>query len=170
MDGAILFSEKQKFKQWWMWLILLGVNGLSIYGFCKQVIGGGTFGNKPASNAGLTIGLILILLVTFFITQLRLDTQVRPDGIYVRFFPFRLSFRRYGREQITRAYIRDYSPIAEYGGWGIRYGLFSGKGRALNVSGNKGLQLELEDGSKLLIGTQEPAQLEVVLRQLGLGV
>lgn len=169
MDGVILFSERQRFRQWWMWLLLLAVNGLSIYAFCKQVIGGVTFGDKPASNAGLTIGLILTLLVTLFITQLRLDTQVRSDGIYVRFFPFRLSFRRYGRERIVKAYIRDYSPITEYGGWGIRYG-FSGKGKALTVSGNKGLQLELEDGSKLLIGTQEPAQLELALRQLGLGV
>lgn len=166
MNEVILFSERQKFRQWWIWLLLLLVNGLMLFGFCQQVIGGLPFGTKPQSNGSLTFGVLLSLVVTFFISQVSLDTQVRKDGVYVRFFPFRLSFKQYSWAQITRAYIREYNPLMEYGGWGIRYGLF-GRGRALNVAGNKGLQLEFTDGTKLLIGTQEPAQLETVLRQLG---
>lgn len=166
MDSPVLFAEKQQFRQWWLWLLLLCVNGLMIYGYCKQVIGGVAFGSKPASNLGLAIGFLSTLLITIFVLSVSLDTQIKSDGIYVRFFPFRISYRRYGWEQISRAYIREYNPIMEYGGWGIRYGLF-GRGRALNISGTKGLQLELTDGSKLLIGTQLPGELEAVLRRLG---
>lgn len=166
MNEAILFSERQKFRQWWMWLILLLVNGLMLFTFCKQMAGGATLESKPTGNGGLIFSVVLTLLVTFLISQISLDTQVRKDGIYVRFFPFRLSFKQYSWTQITRAYIREYNPLMEYGGWGMRYGFF-GRGRALNVVGNKGLQLEFTDGTKLLIGTQEPAQLEAVLRQLG---
>ncbi len=165
MNETILFSEKQKFRQWWVWLILLFVNGQLLFLFCKQLAGGATLGDKSVSNS-LGFGLVITLLVTFLISQVSLDTQVRKDGIYVRFFPFRLSFKQYSWTQITRAYIREYNPLMEYGGWGMRYGFF-GRGRALNVVGNKGLQLEFTDGTKLLIGTQEPAQLEAVLRQLG---
>jgi len=44
-------------------------------------------------------------------------------------------------------------------------GLF-GKGRALNMSGNMGLQLELKDGKKLLIGTQKFEELEQLLQKI----
>ena len=42
-----------------------------------------------------------------------------------------------------------------------------GKGEALNVSGNKGLQLQLEDNRRLLIGTNQPDELNAVLIKLG---
>ena len=53
----------------------------------------------------------------------------------------------------------------EYGGWGLRYGFF-GKGRALNVSGNTGLQIEFNNGKRLLIGTNKPRELKEVLTKL----
>uniref|UniRef100_UPI001953164B hypothetical protein n=1 Tax=Klebsiella pneumoniae TaxID=573 RepID=UPI001953164B len=84
-DDPILFSERQKFRQWWVWLLLLVVNGWMLYAFCKQVIGGESFGSKSASDNGLAFGLVLSLAVTFFISQVSLDTQIRKDGIYVRF-------------------------------------------------------------------------------------
>ncbi|MDQ1088364.1 hypothetical protein [Siphonobacter sp. SORGH_AS_1065] len=56
--------------------------------------------------------------------------------------------------------------MTEYGGWGLRLGLF-GKGIAFNVSGNKGLQLEFIDHKKLLIGTNKPEELTKVLSEIG---
>ena len=47
-----------------------------------------------------------------------------------------------------------YRPIADYGFWGIRSGR-DGE-RALIARGNRGVRLELTDGSKLLIGSQQP--------------
>lgn len=40
----------------------------------------------------------------------------------------------------------------DYGGWGIRYGR---KGKAFNVFGSRGLQLEFTNGKRLLIGSQK---------------
>jgi hypothetical protein len=59
--------------------------------------------------------------------------------------------------------VREYRPLAEYGGWGVRG---FGKNRALNVSGNFGLQLVMKDGAKMLIGTQKPQELEDFLKSL----
>ena len=46
---------------------------------------------------------------------------------------------------------RQYRPIIDYGGWGIRTGR-DGE-RVLNARGNRGVRLELADGSRLLIGS-----------------
>ena len=58
--------------------------------------------------------------------------------------------------------MRTYSPITEYGGWGIKWG--SG-GKAYNVSGNRGVQQEFTDGKRLLIGSQKPEQLDSAIAQ-----
>ena len=92
------------------------------------------------------VGLVVFLLFR----KARLVTQIRADGIYVRFPPLQPSFQRYRWEDIKEAYIREYKPLAEYGGWGIRFGL---GGRAYNVSGTIGLQLVFHNGSRVLIGT-----------------
>lgn len=166
MANETLFTERQRFKQWWLWLILLGINGLFLFGVFRQVIGGQQFGDKPMSNIGLLITAVLTIFLTILFLNFRLDTLIKKDGIYVRFFPFHLKFKYYAWEKLTKSFVRQYSPIAEYGGWGLRYG-FLGKGKAFNVSGDKGLQLEFIDNKKLLIGTSKPGELTEVLKRIG---
>ncbi|MDH4091745.1 MAG: DUF6141 family protein [Cyclobacteriaceae bacterium] len=166
MDNEILFTERQRFSQWWLWIILIGINGLFLFGVFKQLVLGQQFGSKPMSNMGLLFAWGLTLLLTILFNTFRLDTQIRKDGIYVRFFPVHLSFRHYAWDKIKKSFIRQYSPIGEYGGWGLRLGIF-GSGRAFNVSGDKGLQLEFFDDRKLLIGTAKPDQLNEILTKIG---
>lgn len=166
MNNEVLFTERQRFKQWWLWLILFGINGLFIFGVCKQVIGGQQFGNKPMSNTGLLIVTGLTFLLVLLFLNFRLETRIKTDGIYVRFFPFHLSFKHYAWNKLNKSYVRSYSAITEYGGWGLRTGL-PGKSAAFNVSGNKGLQLEFDNNKKLLIGTNKPVELEEALIKIG---
>ena len=86
MNEESLFTERQRFKQWWLWLILLGTNGLFLFEVFKQVIGGQQFGDKPMSNVGLLIATGLTILLTLLFVNFRLDTTIKKDGIYVRFF------------------------------------------------------------------------------------
>lgn len=51
--------------------------------------------------------------------------------------------------------MRLYRPIKEFGGWGMRTAFNGKNGKAYNVSGNVGIQLELKNGSKTLLGTQK---------------
>lgn len=166
MNEEILFKERQRFTQWWLWLILLGVNGLFLFGVFKQVINGQQFGNNPMSNAALLIATGLTIVLTLLFINFRLDTKIKKDGIYVRFFPFHLKFKYYSWDKLTKSFVRQYSPLVEYGGWGIRFGLF-GKGKAFNVSGDKGLQLEFTNRKKILIGTNKPEKLIEVLNKIG---
>jgi hypothetical protein len=160
MNQQILFSEKQRFTQWWLWLILLGINGTFIYAIFTQVIGGHQFGDNPVSNEGLVLGAIVALLFTVIFFNFRLETVIKTDGLYFRFFPFHLKFRKFNWEEISKAYVREYKPVSEYGGWGLRG---FGKNEALNISGNKGLQLELSNQRKILIGTNKPDELSKAL-------
>ena len=164
MNDKIFFSEKQCFKQIWLWLILIGVNGLFIFSFIRQVIFGLPFGGKPISNIGLIIMTILTLLLSFLFLNLRLETSIKANGIYVRFFPFHLTFKYYPWDKLNQSFVRKYNPIGEFGGWGLRG--FS-KNRALCVSGDKGIQLVTQDGSKILIGTNKAEEATEILKQLG---
>lgn len=110
----------------------------------------------------LTGGIVSAIITVFLGT--RMITQIRTDSIHVRFPPFRPSFASYSWSDISKAYIRQYDPITEFGGWGIRFGP---SGKAINMSGNIGLQLIFNDGSRLLIGTNQPDKIAEALIRIG---
>ncbi len=95
---------------------------------------------------------------------LKLETEVRRDGLYVRYYPFHIQFKKFGADDLSEYYARKYRPIWEYGGWGIRCSF--GKGKAYNVSGNKGVQLVFKNGKRLLIGSQRVEELEEAIRSI----
>ena len=159
----ILFKEEQHFRQIWIWLILVFLVGLMLWGIILQVILDIPFGNKPAPDWGLFLSFALVSGLFWLFIALKLTTSITSEAITVRFVPFYT--RTILISDIQKAYIRAYRPIAEFGGWGYRV---SHKGTALNVSGKIGLQLELKNGKKILIGTQKDKELEIVIRQLNL--
>ena len=110
------------------------------------------------------VGIGVPLIVTALFLFLKMETEVRPDGLYVRYFPFHIHFKRFGPEDLSESYARRYKPIMEYGGWGIRCSFRNGK--AYNVSGNRGVQLVLSSGRKLLIGSQKADELEKAIRSI----
>jgi hypothetical protein len=162
---TVLFSETQKFTQWWVILIFVLLNSIWVYAIVLQLIFDVPYGNNPISDTGIVIlGLVLTFFsVTFF--SLKLQTKITTDGIYFRFFPIHQSYEFISFNSIQKCYIRQYKPLKEFGGWGIRFGINS---NAYNISGKIGLQLELKNGEKLLIGTQKPGKIENLLDSLGI--
>ena len=164
-NQTFVFHERQQFRQRWLWAVLLlavvPTLVLLIYGLYYQIIRGRPFGNHPASDQLL----IVVTVVTFITTAAavgatwiaRLDTYVTAGEIIVHFWPFHFGPRHFPLHDVARAYACEYSPITEYGGWGIRYGFTHGW--AYNVSGNQGVQLELTNGKRILIGSQRSEEL-----------
>ena len=161
----ILYSETQRFKQWWLWLLLIGIHFIFLFGIYHQILKNIPFGDKPMSNAGLLLTELLLLIVTLVIISIRLETQLKIDGIYFRIFPIQFSFTYISWELLDKCYLRKYSPIKDFGGWGLRYS-FWGNGKAYSISGNQGLQLELTNKKKILIGTQKPDEIKVILTKM----
>jgi hypothetical protein len=158
----ILFDESQGFNQWWIWAIILGAMGVSLYASMETIQMGESLFNW--TNFSVIIPVFIIPALFYF---LKLKTKVEENGIYVRFIPFHLKEIFISWDQLDECYIRTYSPLGEYGGWGIKYGL-GGAGKVYNVSGNQGLQLVFKDGSRLLIGTQKPEELQEVIKKIAL--
>ena len=118
---------------------------------------GKPFGNNPAPDVVMVVILIIFgLSFPIFFYVINLTTEVRNDGLYIRFYPLHCAFLRIELEKITKYEVLTYSPLREYGGWGMRYSM---KGKAYNVYGNRGVQLQLSNGTRLLIGSQKPEQL-----------
>jgi hypothetical protein len=161
-----LYRETQHFRQLWLWVLVLFISLLSLYGLVQQLFLGTPLGNNPAPDTVLVIiAVVFGLMLPVFLYKTNLTTEVHSDGLYIRFFPFHLSFHRIALEDIKEFEARTYRPLRDYGGWGIRYGR---QGKAYNVSGNRGVQLVLSDGKQLLIGSQKPDELAEAL-SLALG-
>lgn len=123
-------------------------------------LGWGIGGGAPARCAFLFGFLYLVVLLA---VTVELTTEVCADGLRLRFFPFHLSFRRIRLDDVARCDAVTYRPILQYGGWGIRW---TWKGRAYNVSGNRGVRIDYADGTHLLIGSQRPDELAHAIRSL----
>jgi hypothetical protein len=156
------FHEEQQFRQPWVWLLLLVIalwlTVMFADGIYTQLYLGQAWGDRPMSDTALVVSAAFSLSITaglaLLFYRLKLTTEVGPDGIDIRFFP--LTRRRIYFDSISSCKARTYRPIREYGGWGIR---FSRKGKAYNVSGNRGVQLEFKQGRPLLIGSQRADEL-----------
>jgi len=151
-----IFTEVQRFRQWWVCLLILFVAGIAWYGAVQQIVLKKPFGNNPAPDpVMIMIWVIFGVLFPIFFYSLKLATDVRNDGLYVRFFPLQFHSHKISYIEIKTYEIRTYSALKEYGGYGIRYGK---NGKAYNISGNRGVQFEFLDGKRLLIGTQKPEE------------
>ncbi|MDL2239542.1 hypothetical protein LJC25_02980 [Bacteroidales bacterium OttesenSCG-928-K03] len=157
----ILFEEKQYFRQWWLFIMLLPIVGIFVYGLIKQIFFDIPFGNNPMSDLGLIISSILIIIICLMMFFIGLETRITNYGIYIKFFPFNSNFKFFPWDDIASHEVIKYKPIRDYGGWGIRG---SGKNKAYNVSGNYGLMLKFYNGNKLLIGTNKPDELKNQLK------
>lgn len=159
----ITFREVQRFRQWWLWLIILAVPGVCLYGVIQQIVFDKPFGDDPLSDGGLLAVTVIFgggLPLLFY--AVNLTVEVRRDGLYLRYFPFHLRFHRIPFDTIARARARIYSPLREFGGWGIRWGK---EGKAYSVSGDRGVQIEFKNGKKLLIGSRRAEELALALNE-----
>ena len=170
LTEPVRFREEQRFRQVWIWLLILplcvGVGGFFVWAMVEQLVRGRVVGNQPMPDLMLMIvGPLFILLMAgmlWLMWAARLVTEVRDDGIYIRFYPFHRDFRGFLWEEIESFEVRTYRPNLEYGGWGIRMGADGG---AYNVRGNKGLQLTFRYGTAggVLIGSQRPEELAMAV-------
>ncbi len=152
------FKETQRFDQWWIKLILITVvivTFVPLFFLFKE--------NDAASNDAFIPVLIAVLVTVVSIVLLylfRLETMIDAKGIHYQFFPFGKKSLTW--QEISECYVREYSPLKEFGGWGIRWG-WGFNGRAYNVKGNKGIQVVLKSGKKILFGTQKESEAKNVI-------
>ena len=152
-----LFKEEQKFTQWWIWVLLIGVALIPIYGIKQQIIDGEPFGNKPMSDVGLVISILVSLALLAMFWFFKLTTIITKNNIIMKWFPF--ANKTIEWKDIESAKVVNYGFV---GGWGVRYSLKYGM--VYNIAGNKGLAIKPKNGKKYLIGTQKREEMELVVK------
>ncbi len=150
-NATLLFREVQQFRQPWIWLVLTGTSLTALWAAVSPFF----LDSDWQEHWILHIILILFGLIfgvglplVFYVTKLA--TEIRSDGLVISFYPLLFSQIKIPFHNIQSCVAIQYKPLQEYGGWGVRVGA---KGTAYNVSGDRGVQLELVNGRKILIGS-----------------
>lgn len=145
-----------------MRLISMGLLAFLLFSLYQWFLAKDAVGNvPPEDNIGQVVVIVVVALTLLLFFLLQLNTEIDERGIHYKFLPFHLNNKTIPWNEIKECYVRTYRPLMEYGGWGYRISIQNGK--AYNVSGNKGIQLILKSGKKILIGTQKESEAMVVI-------
>ena len=154
------FREVQYMRHvWWVMLLVLGIAALMWWGFVQQIIFGVPWGNNPSPDWMMWLLWLIVgigLPLAFY--WMRLIVEVLDDRIFIHYVPLLKSDIPLAEIEVVEA--RTYQPIREFGGWGIRRR--SGR-RAYNVSGDQGVEVTLQDGRKIMIGSQKAEELALAI-------
>ncbi|MDP2043445.1 MAG: hypothetical protein Q8S14_08140 [Algoriphagus sp.] len=152
--AAYIFKETQQFRQVWIWAILLGATGLSIWALF--------WGNptKPSNGWEKALPLLILFLVNGLFLSLKLIIKIDQNTLRFSYFPF-VSEKKYKFDDIISMELIEYNSLFNYGGWGIRYNFDSW---AYNVRGNHGIKVKTLK-RKFLLGTQKPEEARRAIEQ-----
>lgn len=150
MKNNILFTETQRFNQWWLWFILSISLGIPIALMILDIV--------QNFNATKLIPIILLIALFLFIFVLRMDTTITEERIAVHFYPF--VKREFLWKDLKHAKVIDYGFV---GGWGIR--IWTGYGTVYNVRGSKGLHIKTLN-KEYIIRTQKENKLRESIAHL----
>ncbi len=175
--SKVFFSEEQRLldspKKWIFVVVFVLVIGILGYGMIKQLILGKPWGSHPMSNSGLLLTFSVVVLfmdgIAFIQARTKLIVYIDKEGIHYRFPVFVRKERLIKKEQIAGYDVREYHPLKEYGGWGLRKSAIyrmADKGITYKITGNVGLKLYLTDGRRLLLGTLRPEAMKRAMRKL----
>ncbi len=159
------FEETQQLKLWWLY-ILLGIETIIV---CSVLfLGKHKMGWKELKNIYFLpiLSIALPYIIIYIVTKNRLTLKIDQYGISYHYWPF-VRKKHISWTAVKKAYIRKYDALSEYGGWGLRTGLwfkFNDKAYIFNDK-TLGLQLEL-DPKKVLFSTEKPDELALFLINL----
>jgi hypothetical protein len=151
----VIFHEEQPFRQRYGKMALATPPGALLFVTIRQLVWHHPWGNPAVSNGELVFLSVLLVLVYVRLITVRLVTDLWPTKIAVG---LRGLWRRrtISLYQVRTARAVEYDAIRDFGGYGVRSGL---RGEAYIARGSRAVELVLQDGRRILIGSQDPARL-----------
>ena len=111
--------------------------------------------DKQEGTFALIAVLRIMALVIVLLFNIKLETRIDEKGIHYKYFPF-IKWRTIEKSRIHEASVKSFSPLTDHGGWGINGNRTT---KAFTVMGDTGLEINLGEKKKVLIGTQKPKEL-----------
>ena len=149
-----IFQETQRFRQIWIWALILGITGISLgslFLFEKDA---------PLNIGDLAFPVGMLLLLNGLFLGLTLSTRITGNSLSFRYYPF-TRWRSYTFEAIDAMELIEYNGLWEYGGWGIKW---NGDSWSYTTGGKWGILVKTQD-KKFLIGTQKPEEAKKAIAQ-----
>lgn len=168
-----VYYEKQRYNLRWLWLIylFLGLPLLFVvlYSSWRQLQENAINPGGPASGQVLLLlnglALLILLLVPVLINSMVLQVWVFPEVITIKYGPWY-------RQKISLGQVRElkrieFDPLEIFGTHdGYRNTRAIKKLGVYSVRGREAVQLTLQNGMEVLIGSQKPEILLEVLSRL----
>jgi len=158
-----IFSEEQKFDQWWFRILIIAVM-VVIIGSTIPLIFTLEDMDTTVIVTLIATNILTAAILVFIGFFLKLETRIDEIGIHYSFYPIQRKHKTLNWHDIAAVYVRKYNAVAEYGGWGYRI-TFGKNGKAFNVKGNLGIQIILKNDKKLLIGTQKEQEAQQTIER-----
>jgi hypothetical protein len=145
-ESGRAWSYREGQDSWWLRLLLLGLLGWALWILVRS---------------GLA-GLLPALPGTFFAALFWGGFHVVADrrGVHLRLGPLGIPIRNLSWQEIRTVRLREFSPLAEFGGWGLRYRPGT---TALFLRGRRGAEIVIASGRSWLVGSDHPERLCEVL-------
>jgi len=151
----MLFHEVQALRQWHGRIVLALPPAALLFIAIRQIVFHNPWSHPPMTNGSVIFLTVLLLAVYFRLITVRLVTDLGSAELSIGLRGLWRS-RRVPLMAIHSATAVQYDPATEFGGYGIRS---SARGMAYIASGNRGVEVELIEGRKLLVGSQRADEL-----------
>lgn len=160
MNTSYTYHEINQDKPWWVYLIIAPMFVMLIWNFVQQILLGEPFGSNPAPDWGVWLILIVCGIgLPWLIFASKQTITVNGKTVYVSLMQFWKT--AFTLDQVVKYYPRDFEPMRDFWGWGIRYGLRKGSKwikACVYFNENSGIQFELRNGRRILIGSRQTDQ------------
>jgi hypothetical protein len=158
LPGNLLFREVQRFRETWLWPVLLIPAVLAslyvIFVMVETLFLDEEKGTLAGDAAALALSFYILKgfgALIALLYALRLEIEVRSAGLFVRFAPFQRKFRHVPAADLRSAEVRDAR-------WQWRPGW-----RVYGLKGTQAVELITPNGHRFLIATTHPSQLAEAL-------
>ncbi|TFV94756.1 hypothetical protein E4S40_12160 [Algoriphagus kandeliae] len=153
-----VYKESQSYRgTWLMYLLLMTEIPMLILVFIILK----TSKTDPNEIAFATAVIIGVVGLTFLLLMsIRLESRIDEVGIHYRYVPFINKWRTIPRSKIREIQVISYSPISDFGGWGIKGNRTT---KAYSIIGDKGMTIHTDEKKKIMIGTQKAGELKAFL-------
>ena len=108
---------------------------------------------------------ILLPLLFLFLAMLfgSLEVEVTREQLIVRAGLLHARLLRVGRADVQSVRVESFNPLADFGGWGIRYARGTW---GYIFRGHRGVRVETREGKRYLISSDEPEKLAAALQTM----
>lgn len=166
-----LFYEEERFNQKWNLFLItpicVGFILFQLYSLYSQLVWKKPVGSEPLSDSWLiAMSFFVIPLMTFLVwlfSVTKLIVKVDREKIFIRFYP--LVKREILINEIASFEIKEFNPIIDFGGWGLRYSI-RWKTTGYIMKGKVGVHIHLKNGKNLLISSERANELYQVIKEV----